>query len=62
MVWQVEVPGVHKVTLTKGMLTTPLAPAGPLSMTTVATLLPRLVTPSATDPLALPPAPLQSRL
>ena len=53
---------MHKVTLTNGTLMTPLTPAGPLSMTTGATLLVSSVTPSATEPLALPPAPVQARL
>ena len=62
MVWQVAVPGRHKVTLTKATLMMLLTPAGPLSMTTGATLPVRSDTPSATAPLALPPAPVQLRL
>jgi len=62
MVWQVDVPGRHRVTLTKGTLMMPLTPGGPLSITIRAALRSRLVTPSATDALALPPAPVQRRL
>ena len=62
MVWQVDVPGRHRVTLTNGTLMMPLTPGGPLSMTTRAALRSRSVTPRATDALALPPAPLHNRL